>query len=315
MASRSRVARCKEKEAREQKREERLSVERARIDELADEKTDAKERLREELSEAGIEHAEKEERDLEERGLLSAYGADDVEWPGLYGSTSPPEVGPRMPRRGKESALALLAAKCRAPVSVEELVAYVNARAPAHLAWGDVPRRGELALGWHATRVVTRSGLVVYRAWQTRLYEPKKKRAPRKPGDKPRKRLQIFSAPPPEEREYETDTAENLLTGSYEPGMVLDPMTLISVLARRRRCIESHRRFSETTSYRFFEEWVASALEIRDPPALAYVAGLLGGTRIAGESYARCIADGLGECEDELLGLLSRIRRAHWEDG
>lgn len=314
MGSRSRVARCQEEEAREKKREERLSVERARIDEIADEKADAKERLREELSDAGIEDAEREERDLEERGLLSRVYGDDVEWPGLYGSTTLPGVGPRMPRRGKESALALLAAKCRAPVSLEELVGYVNARAPTHLAWGDVPRRGELAIGWHATRIVTRSGLVLYRAWQTRLYEPRKKRAPRKPGDKPRRRLQVFSAPPPEERAYETDTAENLLSGSYEPGMVLDPTTLITVLARRRRCIESHRRFSETTSYRFFEEWVAAALEIRDPPALAYVAGILGGTRKAGESYATCIADGLGECEDELLGLLSRIRRAHWAE-
>lgn len=108
----------------------------------------------------------------------------------------------------------------------------------------------------------------------------------------------------------ENNTIKDLLS-RYEPGMLLDPKTLIGVL-KMRNCQSSIAGYGETKSYDQLELWIAETLELQEEVPLTYLIGVLDSPTRAEELYGRCVEEDQ-PCKDILINELIKIRRQYWE--
>lgn len=108
----------------------------------------------------------------------------------------------------------------------------------------------------------------------------------------------------------ETNTIKDLLS-RYQPGMLLDPITLIGVL-KRRNCQSSVSSYGESKSYDQLEVWMAETLELKEEEPLVYLIDVLESPERAEQLYQTCL-DEDKPCKDILIQELIDIRRSYWE--
>jgi hypothetical protein len=299
--------------------QDRLAREQAIVHGKAVEKRGVTERQERALEEEGVPEAE----ELAAEESRASYAVRDVEWPAYYGTptlTGLPLDAQRCILSATPAAAAraltvsrglrdqaehvMLGALCSVPISLKEVAAYVQHAKPASFSWGAIPAAAPaVSAAYHASREdADLTGLLMYVAYTSRL-------EPRTRGVAVGKLR--YDLPAPGDRVFERDTAEALLRGTYEPGMLLDPVTLVAVLARRVSCAKKEARFAEIRSYPIFEQWFATTLELQSTEALAYLAAVLGEPDIVEDRLARC-QEARKPCRDEMLHLIEEVRNKRW---
>jgi hypothetical protein len=237
------------------------------------------------------------------------YDVGDVDWPAYYGVSSTealPESVQRLimvqdrteiVKTRKETIRddAMVSAICSVPISLEELIDYVEHVKPDKFAWGEIPRGGN-AMAYHASRYVSTSQTLMYKIHSTQIVQITQT------GNNI-----TYVNPSVSQRTYAQDTPAGLLYTSYESGMLLDVTTLIAVLARRTSCVMNNNKFPETKSYPIFEQWIAQVLELKSITALIYTYGVVGNVDDAREIHTRCT-----NCEPDVLDAFKQLRGKYW---